>query len=196
MISVRPIREADAESFRAALDAVARERRFLARAEAPPMENVRKFVTANVLAGHPQFVADENGRVVGWCDALPNTATFGGAHIACLGMGVLREYRGRKLGLRLLEAVVEATRSLGLEKIELAVYASNVAALALYRKVGFEIEGVRRRSRLVDGAYDDIVLMGLHLNPPPSPPEATPEAATSGDRATSARSKPDSQNAL
>ena len=36
MISVRPIRETDAESFRAALDAVARERKYLARAEAPP----------------------------------------------------------------------------------------------------------------------------------------------------------------
>ncbi len=187
MISVRPIREADAESFRAALDAVARERKYLARAEAPPMERVREFVAANVLAGHPQFVADAEGRIVGWCDALPDTETFGKAHVAYLGMGVLREYRGRKLGLRLLEAVVGATRSLGLEKIELAVYASNVAALALYRKAGFEVEGVKRRSRLVDGEYDDIVLMGLHLKRPNKAPEPTPGAVT--PRATSGDSK-------
>jgi RimJ/RimL family protein N-acetyltransferase len=178
MISVRPIRETDAESFRAALDAVARERKYLARAEAPPMEKVRTFVAANVLAGHPQFVADEEGRIVGWCDALPDTVTFGKAHVAYLGIGVLREYHGRKLGLRLLEAVVGATRSLGLEKIELAVYASNVAALALYRKAGFEVEGVKRRSRLVDGEYDDIVLMGLHLKRPNKAQEPTPGAVT------------------
>jgi ribosomal protein S18 acetylase RimI-like enzyme len=163
MVLIRPIREADAESFRAALDAVSRERRYLARAEAPPMESVQKFVTANVLAGHPQFVAEEEGRIVGWCDAIPDEETFGKAHVAYLGMGVLREYRGRKVGQRLLDAVIGAARRLGLEKIELAVYASNVAALTLYRKVGFEVEGVKRRSRLVEGEYDDIVLMGLHL---------------------------------
>lgn len=84
-------------------------------------------------------------------------------------MGVLREYRGRKLGSRLLAAVVAAARTLGWEKIELAVYAGNAAAVALYRKAGFELEGVRKRSHLVDGAYDDIVLMGLHLEAPEVP---------------------------
>jgi L-amino acid N-acyltransferase YncA len=84
MISVRSIREADAEGFRAALDAVSRERRFLARAEAPPIESVRKFVATNVLAGYPQYVADEAGRIVGWCDALPDKETFGKSHVAHL----------------------------------------------------------------------------------------------------------------
>lgn len=173
MITIRRIREEDAESFHAALDAVARERIYLARAAAPPLEGVRKFVAANVLAAHPQFVAVEEGRVVGWCDAIPDRDTFGKAHVAYLGMGILREYRGRGLGLRLLTDVLEATRRLGLEKVELAVYASNAVALSLYRKLGFEVEGVKRRSRLVDGEYDDVVLMGLHLQAPDQTPGPT-----------------------
>src|SRR5580704_8669681 len=106
MISIRPIREADAESFRETLDAVCRERKYLARSEAPPLESVRKFVEANVRAAHPQFVAEEGGRVVGWCDALPDQQKFGRAHVAILGMGVLRDYRGQKIGVRLIEAVI------------------------------------------------------------------------------------------
>jgi RimJ/RimL family protein N-acetyltransferase len=51
----------------------------------------------------------------------------------------------------------------GLEKIELTVHASNEPAIALYRSLGFEEEGKRRRGWLVDGAYDDIVLLGLDL---------------------------------
>jgi len=163
MICIRPIRESDVESFRETLDAVCRERKYLARSEAPPLQNVRAFIEANVRAGHPQFVAEEDGRVVGWCDALPDHEKFGRAHVAILGMGILRDYRGRKIGSRLLDAVIVATRLRDLEKIELVVHASNTPAVTLYRKTGFEIEGVKKRGLLVDGEYDDVILMGLSL---------------------------------
>lgn len=152
-----------------ALDAVCQERKYLARSEAPPLESVRTFVAGNVRASHPQFVAEESGKVVGWCDALPDQQKFGRAHLAVLGMGVLKDYRGRKIGSRLLEAVIAATRLRGVEKIELAVRASNAPALALYRKAGFGLEGVKKRGLLVDGVYDDLILMGLHLSGPLSP---------------------------
>jgi hypothetical protein len=58
--SVVPIAEEYTEGFRAAVDSVARERRYLALLEAPPPEESRKFVA---LVG---------GQVVGWCDALPH----------------------------------------------------------------------------------------------------------------------------
>jgi ribosomal protein S18 acetylase RimI-like enzyme len=161
-IPIRPIRETDALSFRAALDAVCRERRYLARAEAPPIEKVRAFVEGNIRAGIPQFVAEDGGAVVGWCDAIPD-ARFGHTHVAVLGMGVLAAYRGRKIGFHLLEAVIAATRRRQIEKIELVVRASNQPALALYRKVGFQTEGTKQRGILVDGQYDDLVLMGLFL---------------------------------
>ena len=42
---------------------------------------------------------------------------------------------------------------------ELEACASNHAALALYRKVGFVEEGVKRGVRELDGATDDLVGM-------------------------------------
>lgn len=166
MTTIRPIRESDTAGFRAALDAICRERKYLARSEAPPLESVQKFVAANVHAGHPQFVADDSEKIIGWCDALPAAQEFGRAHIRVLGMGVVRDYRGQKIGLRLIEAVIAATRRLpGVEKIELVAHASNAPALALYRKIGFEIEGVKKRGLFADGRYDDLVLMGLFLHP-------------------------------
>lgn len=164
MITIRPIQSVDADGFREALDSVCRERRYLARSEAPPPESVRKFVEANIQAGHPQFVAESDGKIVGWCDTLPDPKNFGRDHIAVLGMGVVREWRGQKIGRGLIEAVINATRLRpGLEKIELVVRASNTRALALYRKFGFETEGVKKRGLLADGHYDDLVLMGLFL---------------------------------
>jgi RimJ/RimL family protein N-acetyltransferase len=49
----------------------------------------------------------------------------------------------------------------GIERIELEVLASNTAAIRLYEKVGFVHEGVKRRARHLDGAWDDNVMMAL-----------------------------------
>ena len=182
MITIREIREADAPAFRQALDSVCRERKYLATMEAPPEDRVRTFVTSNVSSGFPQFVAEEDGKILGWCDAIPGDASSGTAHIGRLGMGVIKDYRGKKLGRRLLEATIEKARRIGLEKIELSVYSSNSSAIALYEKQGFAVEGRKKRGRFVDGVYEDVLLMALVLKGPnkalePTPMSVTPPAA-------------------
>ena len=164
MITIRPIRVADAGSFREALDSVCGERRYLAAFEAPDLNRTVKFVESNVAAGFAQFVAeDEEGRIVGWCDALPDSATSGTAHVGRLGMGVIKDFRGRGIGRRLMEVTIQAAATAGLEKIELSVYSLNTPAIALYEKLGFATEGRKVRGRLVDGVYEDIILMALYL---------------------------------
>jgi len=37
----------------------------------------------------------------------------------------------------------------------------NARALALYRKVGFKIEGQKRHALQVDGVFHDLIIMGL-----------------------------------
>jgi len=161
MISARQIREHDAPALRDVLDAVCRERKYLAMLEGPPIEQVQSFVKANVKSGIPQFVAEQDGEIVGWCDALPGPAAFGMGHVGRLGMGVLIGFRRRKIGRLLLDATIERAREFGLQKIELEVFSSNEAAVALYRKFGFHEEGRKRRGRFVDGNYDDILMMAL-----------------------------------
>ena len=65
------------------------------------------------------------------------------------------------LGRRLIEPTLEAARAFPLARVELAVRADNERAIALYRKVGFEVEGRRRRAMLVDGVYYDDIIMAL-----------------------------------
>jgi ribosomal protein S18 acetylase RimI-like enzyme len=167
MIQIRPIRVSDAHAFREVLDAVCRERRYLATFEAPALEDTRKFVASNVRNKIPQFVAEADGKVVGWCDVIPGKA--GRSHVGTLGMGVHRNYRSRRIGVGLLETTLAEARRIGLEKIELSAHASNLVAIALYRKLGFIDEGVRRRGWLVDGIHEDLVLMALDLRAPAIP---------------------------
>jgi RimJ/RimL family protein N-acetyltransferase len=157
-IEFRPSTGADAAAFRACLDAVARERRYLALVEAPPIEQVRGFLAAALARGAVQFLALSDGEVVGWCDVTPRDWE-GYRHCGTLGMGVLPAYRGRGLGRELLRRTLEAARERGIERVELEVHASNEAAIGLYLRHGFEREGVKRRGRILDGRAEDILCM-------------------------------------
>ena len=150
----------DAESFRACLDAVARERRWLALLKAPPLDEVRAFLERQRGLGMIQLVAVAGPRVVGWCDVIPKPIE-GFRHSSDLGMGLMPDQRGRGLGRALLEGTLERARAAGVLRVELEVYASNAAAIALYERCGFRHEGRRRRARLLDGAFEDVVEMAL-----------------------------------
>ncbi len=161
-IAVRSIALADVEGYRACVDAVMCERQFLANVQGFSLTQTAAFVAGNLENGLPHFVAEHKERIIGWCD-IRRFAQPVYAHIGELGIGLYREYRGQGLGERLIRAVLGAARSAGFERIELAVYAKNVRAMALYRKTGFQLEGTRRRARKLDGEYDDVQVMGLLL---------------------------------
>lgn len=147
-----------ADGFHACLDAVARERRWLLMVEAPPLEDVRTFVSKLIERGDVQTLAVDDGDVVGWCDIQRRRAP-GMDHVGVLGMGLLPTHRRRGLGRRLLEACLERADAAGIARVELEVWATNVAGLRLYESSGFEHEGLRRRVRFLDDAWDDLVLM-------------------------------------
>ncbi|TPW21667.1 MAG: putative acetyltransferase [Elusimicrobia bacterium] len=161
MIRVVQAEERHVVGYHAVLDAVARERRWLQILEAPPVERSAAFVRELVAGLGVQVVAvDESDKVVGWCDIVRgDRETI--AHTGSLGMGLLKEYRGRGLGRKLMDAAIAAAKSQGVERVELEVYASNAAAVTLYRKLGFREEGRKLKARKIDGAYDDSVVMAL-----------------------------------
>ena len=150
------------DSFRVCLDAVSKERRYLALTEAPPADAVREFIRFAIARRVPQFVALDRKQVIGWCDIFPHEKeSF--AHVGRLGMGVLPKYRRRGIGRRLAEKTIARAKRNGQERIELEVYASNNSAIALYKSLGFALEGVKKKGRKLDGIYDDVVVMGLLL---------------------------------
>ncbi len=159
---IRNITLDDVASFHACLDAVARERKYLALVEALPMDQVREFVAGNIENGVPQVVADEDGRVVGWCDIRPGRF-HSVQHCGELGMGVLASHRGAGIGAALLERCIALAKAAGLTRIELEARSENERAIRLYQKFGFQTEGVKRRGMLVDGVYFEKTIMALLL---------------------------------
>jgi ribosomal protein S18 acetylase RimI-like enzyme len=160
---VRAITLADVAGYRACVGAVMHERRYLAYLEPFSLAETAGFVAGNIDKDNPHFVADDAGRIVGWCDICrERVPTY--AHEGMLGMGVLADYRGRGLGERLIRAALAAATVAGFERISLSVYGTNTRAAALYRKVGFVLEGTRVRGRKLDGVYDDVHMMAIFTN--------------------------------
>lgn len=161
MATILPISEDHAASFRECLDTVAREKRYLAQIEAPPLERVQQFVHDSVANDAAQFVAmDAAGRVVGWADIFPAWA-HAVAHCGTLGMGVLPAYRGQGIGRRLLQACIAKAWSKGLTRIVLEVRADNERAIRLYHSLGFAKEALKKHAMRFDAVYHDSVQMRL-----------------------------------
>ena len=84
------------------------------------------------------FVAEERGRIVGcaWGGPEESGDPIYGAEL--LGLYLLRDYRGRGLGRRLLGAAVEALRAQGHPNLLLWALADNMAARGFYTALGGE----------------------------------------------------------
>ncbi|WP_404787334.1 GNAT family N-acetyltransferase [Altericista sp. CCNU0014] len=161
-IEIRPFEPSDLESFNRTLNTICAERRYLASVDGFSLEESRQFIESSLDAGTIHQVAAVGSQIVGWCDIIPHSEA-GFTHVGRLGMGLLRDYRGRSLGTKLLSACLERAQNAGLEKVELQVFADNKAAIALYKKFGFRQEGLRQKGRKLEGQYQDILLMALML---------------------------------
>jgi ribosomal protein S18 acetylase RimI-like enzyme len=154
-IVIRRSRPEDADALRVAIDGVARERRYIALLEAPALEAIRAFADADNVV---RLVALSEGHVVGWAD-VQRMVRAGFTHRGVLGMGVVASHRRQGVGRALLDALLVESGALGVTRLELEVFRSNAAAVALYQQAGFELEGIRERARILDDRVDDIVLM-------------------------------------
>lgn len=162
-IEIRPFQPPDLESFNTTLNTVCAERRYLASVDGFSLEESRQFIQSGLEGGMIQQVAAVGTQIVGWCDIISYPEP-GFTHVARLGMGLLKDYRGCGIGTRLLSACLTQAQDTSLEKIELQVFADNAPAIALYKKLGFCQEGLRQKSRKIDGKYQDIALMALMLD--------------------------------
>ena len=84
-------------------------------------------------------------------------------HSSYVVIGLLKQAQGLGLGSRLFEELIHWAKQSKVTRLELTVMCHNKEAFALYQKYGFEIEGVKRNSLIVEGSYVDEYYMARLL---------------------------------
>jgi L-phenylalanine/L-methionine N-acetyltransferase len=111
--------------------------------------------------------AIHEGRLIGWA-SLQVCSEWRRRHAAALGIAVARAWWRRGVGKVLIdELLVLADDWLHLQRIELSAFANNDAALSLYQRFGFEVEGLQRGWAFQEGRFVDAYLMA-RLHPAPA----------------------------
>jgi putative acetyltransferase len=129
----------------------------------PSVEAWRKRIAE--LSPHDYLlVATIAGEVVGNVGLHAASKSPRRRHVGSIGMAVRDDRQRRGVGTALMQSVIElADRWLNYRRLELGVYTDNVAAIELYRKFGFVIEGTSRAYAFRDGRYVDAYMMArLH----------------------------------
>ncbi|WP_306009214.1 GNAT family N-acetyltransferase [Bacillus sp. MMSF_3328] len=108
------------------------------------------------------FAAEEDGRLAGYL--IVNGGMAGRVrHSAALVIGIKKDFRGQGIGYSLFQKLDSWAKEASLYRLELSVVSENENALALYKKAGFEVEGVKKNSLLIDGNYHDEYIMAKLL---------------------------------
>ena len=125
----------------------------------PSVESWRKRLS-EFPADQYLLVATIAGEVVGNLGLHAAAKSPRRRHVGYVGMAVRDDRQGRGVGTALLRAAIElADGWLNYQRLELTVYTDNLAALHLYRKFGFAIEGTCRAYAFRDGMYVDAYAM-------------------------------------
>ncbi len=106
------------------------------------------------------LVCDFGGRIVGVL-TLQRGIYKKSRHAGTLGIAISRGYRHRGIGTNMIRHALKWAKSAGIEKVNLEVFSSNQNAIEAYRKIGFRIEGAKKRQFVIDGQYVDDVLMSF-----------------------------------
>ncbi|TXC92880.1 GNAT family N-acetyltransferase [Metabacillus litoralis] len=155
-MKIREINVDDAEKFallRNEIEASSRymlweagERSVEADQQAEKIEAIQRSENSTI------FVAEQFDKLIGFLLAVGGGANRN-KHSVYVVVGISLNFRGQGVGKRLFEQMEKWAKERGICRLELTVVTLNEAALSLYKKQGFEIEGTKRNSLFIEGKY-------------------------------------------
>ena len=168
MITYRKIKTDEAQKFWNLMNQLDYETKYMLY---EPGERERKANNVSRLEGVIKaslegddflLAAEENQTLVGYISAQKGTLNRI-AHTAYIVVGILKDFRNQGIGTEFFRRLDVWAKEKKVSRLELTVVCENEIAKHLYEKSGFEIEGVKRKSVLVDGVFLDEYYMAKLL---------------------------------
>lgn len=104
------------------------------------------------------LVIDIDGQLVGYLLALGRDISRV-KHCVHISIGILQDYVGQGIGTKLFVELEKWAIQNQIHRLELTVMVNNKAGQALYKKMGFKVEGIKEHSLFVNGCYINDIYM-------------------------------------
>lgn len=167
MVLIREIHENDAEDFLILCQKLDEETQFMMlepgerlTTVAEQQERIRRLCLRD---NQIILVAESDDQLVGYLAALGGDFRRN-RHCAHIVIGVLQDFAGQGIGARFFTEIDGWAQRQNIHRLELTVMAHNRAAIGLYQKMGFAIEGTKKESLFVNDQYVDEYYMAKLLS--------------------------------
>ncbi len=163
-VTLRPARAGDAEAVCLIYNHGLEDRVATLETELRSPEERREWMAARGPR-HPVIVAESGGApsaagtVVGWGSLNLFNARPAYRQVADFSVYVERALRGKGVGHRLLERLIEIAREIGDHKMALSTFPTNADGVRLYERLGFSRFGVYHEQGMLDGQWVDTLIM-------------------------------------
>ena len=102
------------------------------------IEMRKQWWEAKKAQGFPVFVAEEDGRIVGFSSIGPFRAWAAYKYSVENSVYVASDARGKGIGKLLIPPLLDASKSLGMHTVIAGIDATNEASIKLHKRFGFE----------------------------------------------------------
>ena len=110
------------------------------------------------MADH-RFVAERDGRVLGWIALLPVSPRSCYAGVAEISAYVGEKARGQGVGSALLATAIESSEHASIWTLQTGVFPENAPSLGLLQRFGFRVLGTQERIGRLHRVWRDVVLL-------------------------------------
>lgn len=107
-----------------------------------------------------RLVAVLEDQVIGWTALSPYNSRKVYSGVAVVSIYIKSEYRGRKIGEKLLKALIEESEKQGYWTLQSSIFEMNRASIVLHEKVGFRMIGyIEKIGKDNNGVWQNVVMM-------------------------------------
>ncbi|MBA1295199.1 N-acetyltransferase [Pseudomonas lurida] len=135
------------------------------------LANRLAWFNARQALGYPILVAVENDEVTGYASFGDWRPFEGFRYSVEHSVYVRHDQRGKGLGPRLMQALIERARSAGKYVMVAAIESGNQSSIRLHERLGFVTTGQMPQVGIKFGRWLDLTFMQLALNPGAEPPK-------------------------
>lgn len=163
LVTIRPLDEGDYTALLAFGAALPQDDLLYLENDFQSPDIIRRLVNASAAENWRQIVAVSDGAIVGY-SAVRRLAGWS-SHVADIHLTVSSGWRRNGLGTAMAQAIFDAARDLGVNKVIVEMLERQNAGRAIFERLGFRVEGtLNQHARDRHGERHNLLILAYHVS--------------------------------